>query len=340
MKGVDLHGQLGAGLSSLLQRLLVQMLVMNTCLATHLFLHGAIDGNDKYGIPLEKLLEIESKIQTLLPEIKLGVVSIVTEEGAGSGVLVSPDGLILTAAHVITDTGRKMEVILPDGRAVKAISLGGSEISDAGMLRITEPGPWQFVKIAESNDSQPGDWCLALGHPSGYDPQRGIVLRAGRILEKKMGAIQSECRLLGGDSGGPLFNLGGEVIAIHSRITHLPDENFHIPIESFRSNWDYFLSKDILTLDDVRRGGFLGVTCDESFLGLVVKEVVPSSAAESIGLLPGDTLLRINGVPLDTCEKLTILISEKQPGEVVELEFVRSEREIGVKVRLGERSSN
>ena len=99
--------------------------------------------------------------------------------------VVSSDGLILTCAHVIGKTGKKMKVRFPDGKTASAISLGGSEISDAGMLQILDKGPWPFVEIAKNKNSKIGDWCFGIGHPGGFDSERGIVVRIGRIIEKK-----------------------------------------------------------------------------------------------------------------------------------------------------------
>ena len=173
----------------------------------------------------EDLLQIENQIATTLDRAKQAVVSIETSDGAGSGVIVSADGLVLTAAHVIGERGKKLTVILHDGRKVSALSLGGSVFSDAGMLRMDTNETFGFASIAEVKESKLGDWCYALGHPNGFNEFRGQVLRLGRIIGKQDETMQTDCRLLGGDSGGPLFNLKGQVIGIHSRISQLPDEN-------------------------------------------------------------------------------------------------------------------
>lgn len=287
--------------------------------------------------PLLDLLSVESKIQSILPTIKSAVVSIETLEGAGSGVIVSEDGLVLTAAHVIGKRDEKMMVTLAGGHKKHAVSKGGSELSDAGMLQLEKNELYPYVSLAKPGSSRAGQWCVALGHPSGFNEERGMVLRAGKILEKKDETLQTNCRLLGGDSGGPLFNLEGELIGIHSRISKNPDENFHTTIESFLSNWNYFLSEEILFLKDIHSAGFLGVICEQSENGLRIIEVVPYSKADQMGLLVNDELLRLDSIPLDTREKLTILISGKSPGEIVILDLIRDNREIAVKIELGTR---
>ena len=132
------------------------------------------------------LLSVESEIRSILPVIKSAVVSIESSDGAGSGVIVSEDGLVLTAAHVIGKRGEKMMVTLAGGGKKNAVSKGGSELSDAGMLQLEKNERYPYVPLAKQGSSAPGQWCLALGHPNGFNQERGMVLRAGMILEKKM----------------------------------------------------------------------------------------------------------------------------------------------------------
>ena len=106
------------------------------------------------------LLDIQNRLQELLPDAKKALVSIEASDGAGSGVIVSEEGLVLTAAHVIGQTGKSMMVRLPNGKRASAITLGGSEISDAAMLQITEDGPWPYIPIAKNGKSQIGDCVL------------------------------------------------------------------------------------------------------------------------------------------------------------------------------------
>lgn len=285
----------------------------------------------------EDLLQIENQIGTTLDRAKQAVVSVETSDGAGSGVIVSADGLVLTAAHVIGDRGKKITAILSTGKRVSAVSLGGSVFSDAGMLKIESKAGLPFVNLAKARNSSLGDWCYALGHPSGFDSTRGQVLRLGRIIGKQDETMQTDCRLLGGDSGGPLFNLNGEVIAIHSRISQQADENFHIPIETFVSNWDFFMTDEFYNAQKLEEGGFLGVASSLAPEGLTILGIVEGSAAEKFGLLEGDILRALDGEPLDSREKLAILVSNKSPDDTVVLELTRSGRLLTFKVPLGSR---
>ena len=284
------------------------------------------------------LYAIQHRLQELLPKAKKGLVAIEANDGAGSGVIISSQGLILTAAHVIGKTGKKMKVRFANGKRASAISLGGSELSDAGMLKIIDEGPWPFVDMAEKQSSQIGDWCFGLGHPGGFDAKRGIVVRIGRIIGKKDETMQTDSRLLGGDSGGPLFDFQGKVIAIHSRISQKPDQNFHVPIESFHANWDFFKNQDLLTYNEIEKGGFLGVACEEEEDGLLVKSIVPNSAAAESGLQAGDVLVKVDDQWVNNREKLTILISSKKPNEEVSIEYKRKNTTNRIQLKLGIRS--
>ena len=262
---------------------------------------------------IEDLEAIQERLRSLLPQTKAALVSIEAMDGAGSGVIVSEDGLVLTAAHVIGTTGKKMFVRLPDGKRAPAVSLGGSEISDAGMLQITKKKKWPFVQMAASNTSEVGDWCFGLGHPGGFDKKRGIVVRIGKVIANRDENMQTDSRLLGGDSGGPLFDFEGRLIAIHSRVSQLPDQNFHVPIDCFHANWNFFKNQDLITYEKMQVGGFFGVECEYTEAGLVVRDVIPSSAAQQAGVQINDILVSVNDKQIDSREEFIILISSMMP---------------------------
>ncbi len=285
----------------------------------------------------DDLLEIQARLQSLLPEVQGAVVSIEAQDGAGSGVIISKDGLVLTAAHVIGSSKKKMTVRLPNGERLPAISLGGSELSDAGMLKITKTGSWPFAKMAPGGSVSLGDWCFGLGHPGGFDQERGIVVRIGRVIGNKNETMQTDSRLLGGDSGGPLFDFDGRVIAIHSRISKKPDENFHVPIESFLANWEFFQNSKLFTLAQMEKGGFLGVACKETEKGVVVVEAIEGTVAEKSGLRPNDLILAVDGENIDNREELTILLATKNPSDEIKLEYEREGSAQSLKIKLGER---
>lgn len=161
------------------------------------------------------------------------------ERAMGSGVVISADGLILTAAHVISEPDRQVIVRFPDGRTARAVSLGLHTRADGGMVKIVEEGPWPFVPVIDkSNAPDVGQWCVATGHPRGFQKDRSPPVRLGRVVDISDNVLRTDCTITGGDSGGPLFDMQGRVIGIHSRITQSFTENYHVPALAFREAWD------------------------------------------------------------------------------------------------------
>ena len=187
---------------------------------------------------------LQTQIQAVVHKVLPAVVGIQIGGSAGSGVIVSEDGIVMTAGHVVGKPGQKVTFYLADGKTVKGITLGLSATADAGLMKITEPGKWPFVPLGDSASLKPGMWCLAIGHPLGYHPGRPPVVRVGRILQKSESMIQTDCPLVGGDSGGPLLDLEGKVIGINSRIVDPTDVNLHVPVNIFREMWDQMLKSE------------------------------------------------------------------------------------------------
>ena len=150
--------------------------------------------------------------------------------------------------------------------------------------------------------------------------------------------MQTDSRLLGGDSGGPLFDFEGRLIAIHSRVSQLPDQNFHVPIDCFHANWNFFKNQDLITYEKMQVGGFFGVECEYTEAGLVVRDVIPSSAAQQAGVQINDILVSVNDKQIDSREEFIILISSMMPGALAKVKLVRNGAEFSVKVNLGSRT--
>jgi serine protease Do len=156
-------------------------------------------------------------------------------------LIITGTGFIVTAALVAMRPGYKATVTISGGRQISATTLGMNRHVDAGLIRI-DPGqnggkPWPHASLGTSDDLVPGMWCIAMGHPGGYEPSRGPVIRVGRLLEVRPEVVVSDCALIGGDSGGPLFNMAGELIAVHSRIGNEVSENLHVPIDHYDYSW-------------------------------------------------------------------------------------------------------
>ncbi len=194
--------------------------------------------------PSQALVDRQAKIKTVMTTSAKAVVGIA---GIGSGVVVSKDGTILTAAHVLDalidpetkELVKEFPVFLADGRVVDAKILGRNRDRDSAMAKITTPGEYAFVELAEPASLKEGEWCIAMGHPGGFQKDRTAPVRLGRVWEKDDKKFhKSDCTVSGGDSGGPLFSLEGKLIGIHSNIGERLDENRHVPIGTFKDTWD------------------------------------------------------------------------------------------------------
>lgn len=286
---------------------------------------------------------IQKHLTDALPATRRATVCIDLGEGSGSGVVVSPDGLILTAAHVTGGVGKEFTVIFEDGKKVKAESLGLVASSDCAMAKITEKGTWPHVDLDRADTSQLGDWVYSLGHSGGFDKERGVVVRLGRLVQVKDDTVQSDCSLIGGDSGGPLFDLTGKLIGIHSRVGQRTQENMHVPVREFVKNWDGMLKSEFIgegpfAKKPEKGKGFLGIgTVPRAEGGLSVDKVGRESPAEKAGLKKGDVLLKMDGTDLTTKEQFQELLKEKAPDDRVALELLRDGKPETLTLRLGER---
>ena len=175
---------------------------------------------------------------------------------SGSGVVVSADGLIVTAGHVVDAPGTPLTIRFPDGRVARGTALGVDRGADSGLAKIIDappPGGWPFAPMAPADSAQNGEWVLATGNPGGVVLGRNPPLRLGRITIHTDKLIQSDCTVVSGDSGGPLFDLEGRVVGINSNISLSTDENHHVPISVYHAQWtDLLAGKNIQS-----KGGML-----------------------------------------------------------------------------------
>jgi hypothetical protein len=186
----------------------------------------------------DDLRAIEKQVQAVVAKVMPAVVGVRIGPGQGSGVIISPDGYVLTAGHVSGNPGRELHVILPDGRTLKAKALGRNGSMDSGLIKITDKGPFPYVEMGKSSEVKRGQWVIAIGHPGGYRKNRPPVVRIGRVLAAGRSFLRTDCPLVGGDSGGPLFDMTGRVIGIHSRIGLTMNDNIDVPVDTYRQTWD------------------------------------------------------------------------------------------------------
>lgn len=292
---------------------------------------------------LHDLGVIENHVLNALPRAKAATVCIDLGEGSGSGVVVSEEGLILTAAHVTGGVGRELTVVFDDGRKVRAQSLGLDSENDASMAKIVEEGSYPYVPIDLDDSLRLGDWVFALGHSGGFDLERGSVVRVGRVVRVSDTTLQSDCNLIGGDSGGPLFDLEGRLVGIHSRVGARLPENMHVPIEVFRESWDNLEREEFLGdgpfAERPKKGqAFLGLRAEtRPEGGLIIEKVGRESPAERSGIKVGDVLLKMDGEPLTTRKNFKKSMAEKTPDERVAFEMLRGGKVETLTLRLGNR---
>ena len=276
----------------------------------------------------QDLLNVQKAVKSVLPLVRTAVVALETRDGAASGVIVTPDGVILTAAHVTAEPGSlakpglRLKIILSDGHQTMGTALGMDTATDAAMVRMDgERKDWPFVVLnRNAAAAQPGQWCFALGHPGGYDADRGEVLRVGKVLKTTANSLQSDCVLMGGDSGGPLFSLHGDLIGIHSQIWEGREQNVHVSLAPFLRSWEVMKESGVVRQWSQGSGGWLGVATRLGDAGqLEVDQVAPSSPAAHAGMRSGDAIISLDGKLLRDRPLFSAMINSRAAGDPVVL---------------------
>lgn len=292
---------------------------------------------------LQELRALELQQSMVAKAIERVTVNVQQGAAQGSGVIITPDGYVLTAAHVAGGKDRDAWVILSDGNRVRARTLGMNRDKDAGLLKIIEERaePWPHATIGRSSDLSEGQWCIAAGHPGGWKPERGAVIRVGRILSigynrKESGAhtLFTDCALIGGDSGGPLFTLEGKLIGIHSRIGTDVTDNMHVPVDVFASSWDRMVKKEVWGV----LPGYqpvIGVGGTQGDDRPLIASVVKGGPAHQAGIEAGDLIRSIDGVKITTFEELRLAVEARMPGDQMLLIVERGDQVLRLPVRIG-----
>ena len=260
------------------------------------------------------------------------------EEGVGSGFIVSSDGYILTNTHVV-DNATRVTVRLTDRREFQAKVIGSDDKSDVALLKI-EAKNLPTVKIGDPSRLRPGEWVVAIGSPFNFQNSvtAGIVSAIGREVRggsayNYVNFIQTDVAVNPGNSGGPLFNLSGEVVGINSQIYSNTGSyaglSFAIPIDIANN-----VRTQLAATGHVTRGR-IGVSIQqvtaalaESFgldrpRGAAVSSVDSGGPADKAGLKPEDIILSVNGRKIEQSSELPALIAGIRPGSSADLEVWR-----------------
>jgi serine protease Do len=265
--------------------------------------------------------------------------------GAGSGVIISTNGTILTNNHVVDNT-TEITVTLSNKQEYKARVVGRDPKTDLAVIKIDSRGPFKAAVLGDSDAARVGEWVLAIGNPFGLSNTvtSGIVSAKGRVI----GAgpyddfIQTDAPINPGNSGGPLFNMKGEVIGINTAI--IPNGQgigFAIPVSTAKA-----LLPELETKGTVTRG-FIGVNIQDitedlakslnlkSDKGALVSELVEGSPADKAGVKRGDVITAFNGKEIKDGHELASTVAATPIDKEVPLRVARDGKEITLRVTVG-----
>ena len=271
---------------------------------------------------ISDLRAIEDHIAELFPRVQPVTVGVQVGPAFGSGVVVSDRGLVMTAGHVSGKPGQKAKIIFANGREYSGRTLGQNRNVDTGLIQIDGSYvDWPHAEIAPDNSARTGDWVLTLGHPGGVIPGRAVVPRLGRIISAEKLFLQTDCELVGGDSGGPMFDMQGRVIAINSRIGSDTDWNLHVPVAKFRSDWDRLIAGESFIEPT---GAMLGLRTRDSRQGVVVEKVFDDLPAARSRIRKGDVLRTFQGELIRDEDHLKELVATQPLGTVATITLLRA----------------
>jgi serine protease Do len=267
--------------------------------------------------------------------------------GTGAGLIIEPDGHILTNDHVIERADRII-VKLSDGRSLKAHVVGSDPDTDIALIKVDGAGPLPAAPLGDSSSLRVGEWVCAIGNPLAYEHTVtvGVVSFVGRKLFDLSldNYIQTDAAINFGNSGGPLINARGEVIGINSAISAKASNiGFAVPIDQARE-----VIPQLKQYGRVARG-YIGVALKDvdpdlqaslhltSSHGALVQDVTEGSPGGRAGLRAYDLITAVEGRPVSTNDELIRLVAAIAPGTNVRLDVVRDGHPVGVLVKLAER---
>jgi len=266
----------------------------------------------------------------------------------GSGFVIDPSGFIVTNNHVI-ENADDIEAIFPDGSKLKAKLIGTDPKTDLSVLKVEPPKPLTAVKFGDSRKMRIGDWVMAIGNPFGLggSVSVGIISARGRNINAGPydNFIQTDAAINKGNSGGPLFNMNGEVIGINTAIISPSGGSigigFSVPTELAEN-----VIKQLMEFGETRRG-WLGVRIQpvteavaesvglKDDKGALVSGIIKGGPVENGPLQVGDVIVRFDGKAVNDTRDLVRIVAESAVGTDVEVVLLRDGKEQTVRVKLG-----
>lgn len=273
-------------------------------------------------------------------------------EGAGSGFLIDKEGYIVTNNHVVAGA-RKIEVIFSDQRTVEAKLIGRDESSDIALIKVPASDSLVPIKMGDSDTVEPGQLAFALGSPFGLENTftMGVIsAEARKVDNSRYSRIQTDASINPGNSGGPLLNIRGEVIGINQSIISPSGRaggsvgiGFAIPINEAKSIIEQLktekriIGRPALGLTVVVPAAsyreYLGVGDRD---GIVVRIVVPGSAAEEAGLRENDFIYEADGEEISDPDDLNKIVQKLGVGAKITLKIIRNRKEMTITAVIGE----
>ena len=258
--------------------------------------------------------------------------------GTGSGVIISPDGYIITNYHVIENSSEVI-VTTNNNKEYEADIIGFDEVTDIAVLKIDSDTNLDYIFFGDSDSTLIGEWVLAVGNPYNLNSTvtAGIVSSKSRDLneydQKNQSFIQTDAAVNFGNSGGALVNIQGELIGINTLIQSMTGGyvgySFAVPSNTVRKIYE-----DIIEYGDVQKGllGVRGVALKSSYSrqlnineteGFYIDEIEDGFGAGSAGLIKGDIIKSVDGFKINRFSDLSGYLSSKRPGDKVEVNYVR-----------------
>lgn len=270
-------------------------------------------------------------------------------QGAGSGVIITEDGYIVTNNHVI-EGATDLEITLNNNKSYKAKIVGTAPQSDIALIKIDADEKLSYIPFGDSNSAKIGEWVLAVGNPFNLTSTvtAGIISAKSRDLDesddKIQSFIQTDAAINPGNSGGALVNTRGELIGINTAITSQTGSYvgyaFAVPSNNAKKIID-----DIIEFGGVQRGilGITGGTINPKAMeeydipvsqGVFVSSVAENSGAKKAGVLEGDVIKEIDGLPIRKFADLTGYVNSKRPKDVINVKVLRKRKELVLPVTL------